>query len=157
LTGITVHEAIDADLDARANNAVFERINPIAILQRSLDPHGILYPMGYTCQDGKFLPETLRRRCTTALRSTHGNLRSSSDGFEISCWDRGAVRVTFVIDTCDRELIAWAATTGGFDGETVHDLMLLSVERRFGTQRQRHLERNSHFCSRPSQDLDSDA
>jgi len=48
------------------------------------------------------------------------------------------VRVTFVIDTCDREIIAWGATTGGFDGETVRDLMLLCVERRFGTHRTPH-------------------
>lgn len=59
------------------------------------------------------------------------NLRWSSDGFEIPCWDRGVVRVTFVIDTCDREIIAWGASTGGFGGETVRDLMLLSVEKRF--------------------------
>ena len=60
------------------------------------------------------------------------NLRWASDGVEIPCWNRAVVRVTFVIDTCDREIIAWGATTGGFDGETVRDLMLLCVERRFG-------------------------
>jgi transposase InsO family protein len=59
------------------------------------------------------------------------NLRWSSDGFEIPCWDGGVVRVMFVIDTCDREIIAWGGTTTGFDGETARDLMLISVERRF--------------------------
>ena len=66
------------------------------------------------------------------------NLRWTSDGFEIPCWNRAVVRVTFVIDTCDREIIAWGATTGGFDGETVRDLMLLCVERRFGSHRTPH-------------------
>jgi transposase InsO family protein len=66
------------------------------------------------------------------------NLRWASDGFEIPCWNRAVVRVTFVIDTCDREIIAWGATTGGFDGETVRDLMLLCVERRFDSHRTPH-------------------
>ena len=37
-----------------------------------------------------------------------------------------------MLDTCDREIIAWEATTGGFTGETVRNLMLMSVEKRFG-------------------------
>ena len=52
--------------------------------------------------------------------------------FEIRCWDQEVVRVTFVLDTCDREIIAWEATTGGFTGETVRNLMLMSFEKRFG-------------------------
>lgn len=66
------------------------------------------------------------------------NLRRTSDGFEIPCWNHAVVRVTFVIDTCDREIIAWGATTGGFDGETVRDLMLLCVECRFDSHRTPH-------------------
>jgi transposase InsO family protein len=42
------------------------------------------------------------------------------------------------IDTCDREIIAWGATTGGFDNETVRELMLLCVERRFGSHHTPH-------------------
>lgn len=66
------------------------------------------------------------------------NLRWAPDGFEIPYWNRAVVRVTFVIDTCDREIIAWGATTGGFDGETVRDLMLLCVERRFASRHTPH-------------------
>ena len=51
---------------------------------------------------------------------------------KIRCWDQEVVRVTFVLDTCDREIITWEATTGGFTGETVRNLMLMSVEKRFG-------------------------
>ena len=61
------------------------------------------------------------------------DLRWSSDGFEISCWNGEVVRVTFVIDTCDREIIAWEAGTGGYTGESVRNLMFMCVERRFGT------------------------
>ena len=45
------------------------------------------------------------------------------------------VRVAFAIDTCDREIIAWHATTGGISGEMVRDLMLACVERRFAAIR----------------------
>ncbi len=66
------------------------------------------------------------------------NQRWSSDGLEITCWNREVVRVAFAIDTCDREIIAWQASTGGISGEMVRDLMLACVERRFGTLRTPH-------------------
>ncbi len=36
------------------------------------------------------------------------------------------------MDCCDREALDWAASTGGYDSDTVQDVMLRSVERRFG-------------------------
>jgi transposase InsO family protein len=63
------------------------------------------------------------------------NLRWTSDGFEIACWNAEAVRVAFALDSCDREVMAWCATTGGISGEMIRDLMLESVERRFGVTR----------------------
>jgi putative transposase len=60
------------------------------------------------------------------------NLRWTSDGFEIACWNSQVVRVAFSLDTCDREVMAWCASTGGISGEMIRDLMLESVERRFG-------------------------
>lgn len=59
------------------------------------------------------------------------NQRWSSDSLEIGCWNGEVVRVVFAIDTCDREIIAWQASTGGVSGEMVRDLMLSCVERRF--------------------------
>jgi transposase InsO family protein len=61
------------------------------------------------------------------------NLRWTSDAFEIPCWDGQVVRVAFALDTCDREVMAWCASTGGISGEMIRDLMLEAVERRFGT------------------------
>jgi putative transposase len=58
------------------------------------------------------------------------NQRWSSDGLEIRCWNGEVVRVAFAIDTCDREIIAWQASTGGVTGEMVRNLMLACVERR---------------------------
>jgi transposase InsO family protein len=61
------------------------------------------------------------------------NQRWASDVFEIPCWNGDAVRVAFAIDTHDREVLAWTASPRGIGGIAVRDLMLLAVERRFGT------------------------
>jgi len=66
------------------------------------------------------------------------NLRWSSDGLEIPCWNGEVVRLAFAIDTHDREVIAWQASTGGISGEMVRDLMLACVEQRFGSLRAPH-------------------
>ncbi len=65
-----------------------------------------------------------------ALKS---NVRWCSDHFELPCRDGSVVRVLFAIDACDREIIAWSATTAGISGEMVRDLMVVCVERRFAT------------------------
>ena len=66
------------------------------------------------------------------------NQRWSSDGLEIACWNVEVVRVIFAIDTCDREIIDWQASTGGISGEMVRDLTLACVQRRFNALRARH-------------------
>ena len=48
------------------------------------------------------------------------------------------LRVPFAIDACDREVIAWQATTAGVSGEMVRDLVVGCVERRFGATRAAH-------------------
>lgn len=60
------------------------------------------------------------------------NQRWCSDGFEFNCDNGEKLRVTFALDCCDREALHWAASTGGYDSETVQDVMLGAVERRFG-------------------------
>ncbi|WP_201480134.1 integrase core domain-containing protein, partial [Escherichia coli] len=57
-----------------------------------------------------------------------------SDGFEFRCDNGEKLRVTFALDCCDREALHWAVTTGGFNSETVQDVMLGAVERRFGNE-----------------------
>jgi putative transposase len=47
------------------------------------------------------------------------NRRWCSDGFEFRCDNGEKLRVTFAQDCCDREIIDWAAGTGGYDKETV--------------------------------------
>ena len=71
-----------------------------------------------------------------ALRS---NIRWCSDHLEIHARNRDVVRILFVLDACDREIIAWSAVANaGISGEMVRDLMVAAVERRFGTTRTPH-------------------
>ena len=58
--------------------------------------------------------------------------RWCSDGFEIGCDNGERVRVAFTLDCCDREAISWVAATGGIASADIRDLMVESVERRFG-------------------------
>ena len=52
------------------------------------------------------------------------NQRWASDGFEISCWNGEVVRVAFAIDTHDRQIRAWVATSGGgIADEMIRDLI----------------------------------
>lgn len=60
------------------------------------------------------------------------NLRWCSDGFEIVCWNRDRVRVVFSMDCCDREILSYAATTGGISGEMIKDIMAEAIACRFG-------------------------
>lgn len=66
------------------------------------------------------------------------NTRWCSDGFEIHCDNEDVVRVAFALDSCDREVISYVATTGGISGSMIRDLMLESVELRFGVARTPH-------------------
>ena len=42
--------------------------------------------------------------------------------------------MTFALDCCDREAIGWVASPTGYSGDDIRDLMLESVEKRFGDQ-----------------------
>ncbi len=72
------------------------------------------------------------RRHDGKIAVAHSNLRWCSDGFELACDNGEKVRVAFALDCCDREAMAWVATTQGIKGEDVRDLMVASVESRFG-------------------------
>lgn len=61
------------------------------------------------------------------------NLCWCSDVFEIPCDSGERVRVAFSLDACDREILSYVATTGGVGGDSIRDLMLQSVESRFGS------------------------
>lgn len=67
------------------------------------------------------------------------NLRWCSDGLEFACWNGDVIRMAFIIDASDREIIAWTAVANaGISGSDVRDMMLEAVENRFGATRAPH-------------------
>lgn len=73
-----------------------------------------------------------KRAHTGKVAVGESNQRWCSDGFEFNCDNGEKLCVTFALDCCDREALHWVASTGGYDSETVQDVMLGAVERRFG-------------------------
>lgn len=64
------------------------------------------------------------------------NLRWCSDGLEFTCWNGDVIRLAFLIDAHDREIISWrAVANAGISGSDVRDMLLEAVESRFGTHR----------------------
>jgi putative transposase len=72
------------------------------------------------------------RRHDGRVAVDRSDTRWCSDGFEIGCDNGERVRIAFTLDCCDREAIAWVATTAGIDSGDIRDLMIESVERRHG-------------------------
>ena len=60
------------------------------------------------------------------------NQRWCPDGFEVPCDNGERVRVIFALDTRDREVMAFSATTGGYSADMAQGVMLACVEKRFG-------------------------
>ena len=60
-------------------------------------------------------------------------------GLEFTCWNGDIIRMAFIIDAFDREIIACTAVCGaGISGSDVRDMMLEAVEKRFGMVRAPH-------------------
>jgi putative transposase len=111
-------------LKREAARAGSEPINAKRVY-RAMKTHGLLLQrhaggVGQRRHDGKIAVE-------------RSNLRWCSDGFELACDNGEKVRVAFALDCCDREAMAYVATTHGIKGEDVRDLMVASVESRFGS------------------------
>ncbi|WP_438443400.1 DDE-type integrase/transposase/recombinase [Klebsiella pneumoniae] len=83
-------------------------------------------------QTRQFARMVSKRAHTGKVAVGESNQRWCSDGFGFSCDNGEKLRVTFALDCCDREALYWAASNGGYDSETVQDVMLGAVERRFG-------------------------
>ena len=48
------------------------------------------------------------------------NLRWCSDGLEFSCWNGEVIRLAFIIDAFDREIIAWTAVANAGISAAIH-------------------------------------
>ena len=69
---------------------------------------------------------------TGKIITLHSNTRWCSDGFEIHCYNGEKVYVAFVLDTHDREAISFVAHDRPLLALDIQELMLKSVEKRFG-------------------------
>ncbi len=96
-------------------------------IYRLMKKHGLLLER----HTGRRRPREHDGRVAT-IRS---NCRWCSDALEFTCWNGEVVRVAFALDCHDREVISWVATTAGISGEMIRDMMVRSVEQRFGTIR----------------------
>lgn len=67
------------------------------------------------------------------------NLRWCSDALELTCWNGEKVRIAFILDAFDREIISHTAVANaGISGSDIRDMMLEAVELRFGTEKAPH-------------------
>ncbi|MBV9826600.1 MAG: IS3 family transposase [Alphaproteobacteria bacterium] len=69
------------------------------------------------------------------VATIRSNCRWCSDALEFTSWNGDLVRVAFALDCHDREVISCVATTAGISGEMIRDMMVRSVEQRFGELR----------------------
>ncbi|HDH7817790.1 TPA: IS3 family transposase [Raoultella ornithinolytica] len=118
------YRRIWANLRRRSEQEGLPRVNAKRVW-RVMRDNGLLL-------ESKRRPTLDTRRHTGRVAVAESNRRWSSDGFEFRCDNGEKLRVTFAIDCGDREALDWAASTGGYDSDTVQDVMLRSVERRFG-------------------------
>ncbi len=65
------------------------------------------------------------------MATIRSNIRWCSDTLGFTCWNGEIVRVAFALDCHDREAIGWTATTADISGETIRDMMVSCVEKRF--------------------------
>jgi transposase InsO family protein len=72
----------------------------------------------------------------TDHRASRSNERWCSDALEFTCWNGEIMRVAFALDSHDREVISWVATTAGISGE--RNMMVQCVEQRLGEIRAPH-------------------
>lgn len=92
------------------------------MIYRLMRAHGLLLPKASS---------RIERAHEGKIAVSQSNTRWCSDGFEIPCYNGEKVRVAFSLDCCDRDILAYVATTSGITGHMIRDLMVLSLEARF--------------------------
>ena len=121
------HRRIAALLNRQLRAAGAAPVNHKRV-HRIMQAHSLLLARHYTVR-----PDHAHDGKVVTLRS---NLRWCSDGLEFTCWNGDVVRGAFIIDACDREIMAWCAVANaGVSGSDIQDMMLKAVEARFGTHR----------------------
>ena len=83
---------------------------------------------------GLMLPKISRTRAhkpTGKIMTLHSNTRWCSDCFEIKCFNGEKVYVSFILDCCDREIIAFIVKKEPILACDIQQMMLEAVEKRF--------------------------
>lgn len=75
-----------------------------------------------------FKPERKHEGKVITLRR---NTRWCSDALQIRCWDGQKIEIVFVMDTCDREILSYVATTGHLNAIDVQNMLVSAFEKRF--------------------------
>jgi putative transposase len=66
------------------------------------------------------------------IETIRSDIRWCSDAFGIQCWNGEQLQVAFSLDCHDREVMTYVTSSRGIDGALVRDLMMETVEVRFG-------------------------
>ncbi len=84
--------------------------------------------------NGLLLPKSAVTRTHTStgkVMTLHSNMRWCSDCFEIKCFNGEKFFVSFVLDTCDREVLSFVASKSPLLATDIESLMLKAVRYRF--------------------------
>ena len=73
------------------------------------------------------------RKHEGAAAVKESDTRCYPDGLKLSCDNEERVRVAFAQNCGEREIMSWVATTKGIDAGLVGDLIMYTVENRFGS------------------------
>lgn len=66
-------------------------------------------------------------------------MSAAGGGLEFACWNGEVIRLAFIIDAFDWEIISCTAVANaGISGSDVRDMMLEAVEKRFSATRAPH-------------------
>lgn len=88
--------------------------------------------------NGLMLPKaeiTRDHKPTGKIMTLFSNLRWCSDCFEIKCFNGEKVYVSFIIDSCDREIIAFLVKKEPILADDIQNMLIEAVEKRFGCTR----------------------
>lgn len=88
--------------------------------------------------NGLMLPKTQSTRDhkpTGKIMTLFSNLRWCSDCFEIKCYNGEKIYVSFIIDCCDREIIAFLAKKEPILADDIQRMLIEAVEKRFDATR----------------------
>lgn len=98
-----------------------KRLNKKRVL-RIMQMNGLVYPK---------VSNMRTHEPTGKVMTLFSNTRWCSDSFEVKCFNGEKVYVLFIMDTCDREVIAYSAKARPILAIDVQSLMIEAVEARF--------------------------